>query len=65
MVNVSPEKKLTYQNLDRDIERCCFETGETILGMPVTWGLDEPSGPSHTLRREAAPMMHLKISGLG
>jgi hypothetical protein len=34
-------KKLIFQNLDHDIERCCVETSETILGTPVFRGLHE------------------------
>jgi len=33
--------KLTFQNLNHDIDRCCVETGETMSGMPVVRGLDE------------------------
>jgi len=32
---------LNFKNLDRDIDRCLIETGETMSGMPVVRGLDE------------------------
>ncbi|MBK5109332.1 MAG: hypothetical protein JJE12_14455 [Anaerolineales bacterium] len=37
---MDPEE-LTFKDLEQDIERCCVETGETMMGIPIVRGYDQ------------------------